>query len=197
MVGRERELTRLRETFDAAVADRRVAVHDPRHPGVGKSRLVEEFLGSLGEATVLRGRCPVREGITFFPVGEVVKEAAGPRTSTRRTRSSGRSARCSGRTAGVLDARSASARPTTAARSRRRSGRCGRSWRRWRRRHRSPSCSTTSTGASHVPGPDRAHHRPREARSWCSAARPELLDERAGGWGRDATTISLEPLLRR
>ena len=46
--------------------------------GVGKSRLVEEFLGSLGEATVLRGRClPYGEGITFFPVGEVVKEAAG------------------------------------------------------------------------------------------------------------------------
>jgi len=48
-------------------------------PGVGKSRLVAEFLRAVqGEATVLRGRClPYGEGITFFPVGEVVKEAAG------------------------------------------------------------------------------------------------------------------------
>jgi class 3 adenylate cyclase/tetratricopeptide (TPR) repeat protein len=79
MVGRERELTRLRHAFEAAVADRSCQFFTILGtPGVGKSRLVEEFLGSLGEATVLRGRClPYGEGITFFPVGEVVKEAAG------------------------------------------------------------------------------------------------------------------------
>ena len=79
MVGRERELARLRQTFEAAIADRSCQlITILGTPGVGKSRLVEEFLGSLGEATVLRGRClPYGEGITFFPVGEVVKEAAG------------------------------------------------------------------------------------------------------------------------
>ena len=79
MVGRERELARLRQTFEDAIADRSCQLFTILGtPGVGKSRLVEEFLGSLGEATVLRGRClPYGEGITFFPVGEVVKEAAG------------------------------------------------------------------------------------------------------------------------
>jgi class 3 adenylate cyclase/tetratricopeptide (TPR) repeat protein len=79
MVGRERELARLRQAFEAAVADRSCQLFTVLGaPGVGKSRLVEEFLGSLAGATVLRGRClPYGEGITFFPVGEVVKEAAG------------------------------------------------------------------------------------------------------------------------
>jgi class 3 adenylate cyclase/tetratricopeptide (TPR) repeat protein len=79
MVGRERELARLRQAFDAAVADRSCQLFTVLGvPGVGKSRLVEEFLRSLGDATVLRGRClPYGEGITFYPVGEVVKEAAG------------------------------------------------------------------------------------------------------------------------
>ena len=79
MVGRERELARLRQTFESAIADRSCQLFTVLGTaGVGKSRLVEEFLGSLGEATVLRGRClPYGEGITFFPVGEVVKEAAG------------------------------------------------------------------------------------------------------------------------
>ncbi|MEO8422848.1 MAG: adenylate/guanylate cyclase domain-containing protein [Actinomycetota bacterium] len=79
MVGRERELARLRQTFEAAIADRSCQLFTILGtPGVGKSRLVEEFVGSIGEATVLRGRClSYGEGITFFPVGEVVKEAAG------------------------------------------------------------------------------------------------------------------------
>ena len=46
--------------------------------GVGKSRLVEEFTGSLGDrATVLRGRClPYGEGITYWPLNEVVRDLA-------------------------------------------------------------------------------------------------------------------------
>ena len=79
MVGRERELLRIRQAFEAAIADRSCQLFTVLGaPGVGKSRLVEEFLGSIADATVLRGRClPYGEGITFFPVGEVVKEAAG------------------------------------------------------------------------------------------------------------------------
>ena len=80
MVGRDRPLAQLRQAFDAAVADRSCQLFTVLGaPGVGKSRLVAEFLGAVqSEATVLRGRClPYGEGITFFPVGEVVKEAAG------------------------------------------------------------------------------------------------------------------------
>jgi predicted ATPase len=37
---------------------------------VGKSRLVHEFIGGLGdEGSVLRGRClPYGEGITYWPL---------------------------------------------------------------------------------------------------------------------------------
>ena len=47
-------------------------------PGIGKTRLVEELIdGIRGEATVLSGRClPYGEGITFWPIGEIVAQAA-------------------------------------------------------------------------------------------------------------------------
>ena len=47
--------------------------------GVGKSRLVEEFFDQIGAtATTLRGRClPYGRGITFWPLVEIVREAAG------------------------------------------------------------------------------------------------------------------------
>ena len=54
--------------------------------GVGKSRLVAELASTIDdEATVLLGRClPYGEGITFWPIVEVVKRAAGitPRLTT-------------------------------------------------------------------------------------------------------------------
>ncbi len=43
--------------------------------GVGKSRLVFEFLGGLSDASVLRGRClPYGDGITYWPVAEIVRQ---------------------------------------------------------------------------------------------------------------------------
>ena len=50
-------------------------------PGVGKSRLTEELLGGLtSEARVLRGRClPYGRGITFWPLVEIVRDAASLR----------------------------------------------------------------------------------------------------------------------
>ena len=80
MVGRERQLAQLRQAFDAAAADRSCQLFTVLGtPGVGKSRLVEEFVcGRLGMPRCSAGRClPYGDGITFFPVGEVVKEAAG------------------------------------------------------------------------------------------------------------------------
>src|SRR3954451_1480313 len=80
MVGRERQLDQIRRAFEASIGDRSCQLFTVLGPpGVGKSRLVEEFLEPLEDhATVLRGRClPYGDGITFYPVGEVVKSAAG------------------------------------------------------------------------------------------------------------------------
>jgi DNA-binding SARP family transcriptional activator len=80
MVGRARELRRLRDAFEQAVADRTCQLFTILgSPGVGKSRLVNEFIaGVTGEARVARGRClPYGEGITYWPVVEAVRDAAG------------------------------------------------------------------------------------------------------------------------
>jgi class 3 adenylate cyclase/tetratricopeptide (TPR) repeat protein len=80
IVGRERELSALRQAFEAAAAERACRlVTVIGEPGLGKSRLAAEFIRWVEDrATVLRGRClPYGEGITFWPVAEVVREAAG------------------------------------------------------------------------------------------------------------------------
>jgi class 3 adenylate cyclase/tetratricopeptide (TPR) repeat protein len=79
-VGREEELDRLQAAFDSVVADGSTqTVTVLAEAGVGKSRLMEEFLGSLGgEPIVLTGRClPYGRGITFWALGEIVRRAAG------------------------------------------------------------------------------------------------------------------------
>jgi class 3 adenylate cyclase/tetratricopeptide (TPR) repeat protein len=86
--GRDRELATLRAAYERAVSDRRPhLVTVLGTAGVGKSRLVAEFVSSLDEAaTVLRGRClPYGEGITYWPLREIVYQAAGIETgdSTR------------------------------------------------------------------------------------------------------------------
>jgi predicted ATPase/class 3 adenylate cyclase len=79
LIGREAELDLLANTLDRAVRDRRahlVTIYG--EPGVGKSRLAREFVAGLEGATVLRGRClPYGEGITYWPLAEMVKSAAG------------------------------------------------------------------------------------------------------------------------
>jgi AAA ATPase domain/Adenylate and Guanylate cyclase catalytic domain/Tetratricopeptide repeat len=76
-VGRERELEQLADAWSRALAGSRCElVTVVGDPGIGKSRLVTEALGSLG-ARVVRGRClPYGEGITYWPVIEVVKQLA-------------------------------------------------------------------------------------------------------------------------
>ena len=79
IVGRERELDWLRDGF-ANVRDRSECrlVTVLGDPGVGKSRLAQEFLAEIEpSARVLRGRClAFGEGITFWPLAEVVRQAA-------------------------------------------------------------------------------------------------------------------------
>ena len=75
MVGREREQRRLRDAFEQAVGDASCQLFTVLGaPGVGKSRLVQEFLGAVGKTPlVARGRClPYGEGITYWPVVEAV-----------------------------------------------------------------------------------------------------------------------------
>ncbi len=82
MVGRDGQLSRLSQTFRAAVEDRACQLFTVLGAaGVGKSRLIQEFLAGLPPDTVvLRGRClSYGEGITFWPVAEVLREAAGTR----------------------------------------------------------------------------------------------------------------------
>jgi class 3 adenylate cyclase/tetratricopeptide (TPR) repeat protein len=74
-VGRERELAILREAWERAQAHERCElVTLVGDAGVGKSRLVAEALAST-DAAVVRGRClPYGEGITYWPVVEVLKQ---------------------------------------------------------------------------------------------------------------------------
>jgi class 3 adenylate cyclase/tetratricopeptide (TPR) repeat protein len=80
LVGRRRELQLLSEAFDRANEEQACYLFTLLGTaGVGKSRLVHEFLGQMHErAQVLRARClPYGEGITFWPVIELVQAAAG------------------------------------------------------------------------------------------------------------------------
>ena len=82
IVGREGELRLLKHAFAEAVSTRSCRLFTiVGEPGVGKSRLAAGLLSAIGgEATILRGRClSYGEGITFWPIGEIVREAAGIR----------------------------------------------------------------------------------------------------------------------
>ncbi len=79
LVGRDSELELLQNTFDRALRDRRAHLFTIYgEAGVGKSRLAHEFSQSLEGATVLSGRSlPYGEGVTYWPLAEMVKCAAG------------------------------------------------------------------------------------------------------------------------
>src|SRR5665213_1984600 len=79
LVGRESELELLENTFVRAVRDRRASLFTLYgDPGVGKSRLARDFVAGLEGATVLMGRClPYGEGVTYWPLAEMVKASAG------------------------------------------------------------------------------------------------------------------------
>jgi class 3 adenylate cyclase/tetratricopeptide (TPR) repeat protein len=78
-VGRESELELLENTMSRTLRDRRPHVFTVYgEPGVGKSRLVREFLAGVEGVTILSGRAlPYGEGVTYWPLAEMVKAAAG------------------------------------------------------------------------------------------------------------------------
>jgi class 3 adenylate cyclase/tetratricopeptide (TPR) repeat protein len=80
LVGRRRPLRLLDDAFREAVEERICHLFTILGvAGVGKSRLVEEFIGSLGDqAQVAAGRClAYGHGITYWPVAEAIRDGAG------------------------------------------------------------------------------------------------------------------------
>ncbi|HSO53226.1 MAG TPA: AAA family ATPase, partial [Actinomycetes bacterium] len=80
MVGRGREQELLRHLFERAAAEGSChLVSVLGSAGVGKSRLVDEFVAGLGDqASVLRGHCPAfGDSVTMWPMVEIVRQAAG------------------------------------------------------------------------------------------------------------------------
>jgi class 3 adenylate cyclase/predicted ATPase len=77
-VGRGGELEQLVQAYARAVRDSSCQLFTVLGPaGIGKSRLVLEFLDSQREALVLRGRClAYGDGITYFPLVEILEQIA-------------------------------------------------------------------------------------------------------------------------
>ncbi len=78
-VGRQAEMARLRDALLDAEGHRACRLLTVLgDAGVGKSRLIREFSTAISEqAHVVRGRClPYGDGITFWPIGEIVRSAA-------------------------------------------------------------------------------------------------------------------------
>jgi class 3 adenylate cyclase/tetratricopeptide (TPR) repeat protein len=73
MVGRQRELRMLGDAWDRATSERTCLLFTLLGAaGVGKSRLTQEFLSGL-DAALVRGRClSYGDGITYWPVTEIV-----------------------------------------------------------------------------------------------------------------------------
>src|SRR5581483_10964025 len=76
MLGRARELGLLEQAFERTVQETTCHLFTVLGTaGIGKSRLVTEFLRGLDGARVVQGRClSYGEGITYWPVVEVVKQ---------------------------------------------------------------------------------------------------------------------------
>jgi class 3 adenylate cyclase len=85
MVGRDRELELLRSLYRRSAEEGQpnlVTIYGD--PGVGKSRLVAEFVawaeGLDPAPTVVRGRClPYGDGVTYWPLAEILKGLANIR----------------------------------------------------------------------------------------------------------------------
>ena len=81
MVGRENELTQLWQAYERSSRERTPHLFTVLgSAGIGKSRLVREFLDRAeGSATILVGRClPYGEGITYWPLVEMLRRLETP-----------------------------------------------------------------------------------------------------------------------
>jgi class 3 adenylate cyclase len=78
-VGRERESRLLAGAWERAQAERAAYLFTLLGAaGIGKSRLAAEFLAGLDDVRLVRGRClSYGEGITYWPVVEILKQLLG------------------------------------------------------------------------------------------------------------------------
>jgi class 3 adenylate cyclase/tetratricopeptide (TPR) repeat protein len=83
LVGRRHELMLLKESFGRSVRERSCHLFTMLGAaGVGKSRLATE-LADNADARVLWGRClPYGEGITYYPIEEIIRDAADLRNES-------------------------------------------------------------------------------------------------------------------
>jgi class 3 adenylate cyclase/tetratricopeptide (TPR) repeat protein len=80
LIGRERELAQLRQAFGHAFEERRIYLFTVLGvAGIGKSRLAAELTATVSDAAdIVVGRClPYGEGITFWPLVEIVRDLIG------------------------------------------------------------------------------------------------------------------------
>jgi predicted ATPase/class 3 adenylate cyclase len=80
LVGRERELETLITLWETVIRERRPGLATVvGEPGIGKSRLLDELACRAADVGPVHwGRClPYGEGITYWPISEIVKSAAG------------------------------------------------------------------------------------------------------------------------
>ncbi|MFL5757110.1 MAG: BTAD domain-containing putative transcriptional regulator [Chloroflexota bacterium] len=80
LVGRDAELADLNRAFDQARDERACRlVTVAGEAGIGKTRLADEFVRTLGlDGRVLIGRClSFGEGITYWPIAEAIRAEAG------------------------------------------------------------------------------------------------------------------------
>jgi len=87
LVGREAELAQLAGICDEFLGERRAGLATiVGSPGIGKSRLLHELVSRLEErCDVHWGRClSYGEGITYWPITEIVRSAAGMLRSDER-----------------------------------------------------------------------------------------------------------------
>jgi class 3 adenylate cyclase/tetratricopeptide (TPR) repeat protein len=83
LVGRRAELRVLHEALDRAVRERVCQLATVfGAPGLGKSRLIHEFLAETADSTTqLHSRClPYGEGITFWPLADLIRQAGSIKT---------------------------------------------------------------------------------------------------------------------
>jgi class 3 adenylate cyclase len=80
-VGREQELAQLENSLSRAARDRRAQlVTIFGEHGLGKTRLVSEYVEGLERVTTLSGRTlPYGEGVTYWPIASMIKASAGIR----------------------------------------------------------------------------------------------------------------------
>ncbi|MGE5272819.1 MAG: ATP-binding protein [Verrucomicrobiota bacterium] len=79
LVGRVDELAVLKGVFDEALATRECRLVTVLGPaGIGKTRLSREFVAAYPDAHHVSGRClPYGDGITYWPLVEVIRQVAG------------------------------------------------------------------------------------------------------------------------